>query len=52
MGTIKLYLSELISLSSALLKSTSWPTKIQAALTIADVAKSIGYCSSSIISFP
>ncbi|CAB4480178.1 ARM repeat-containing protein [Rhizophagus irregularis] len=41
MGTIKLYLSELISLSSALLKSPSWPTKRQAALTIADVAKSI-----------
>ncbi|GBC07937.1 hypothetical protein RclHR1_00780017 [Rhizophagus clarus] len=40
-GTIKLYLSELIILLSALLKSPSWPTKRQSALTIADVAKSI-----------
>ncbi|CAI2172736.1 418_t:CDS:10 [Funneliformis geosporum] len=40
-GTIKLYLNEIIVLLSTLLESPSWPTKRQAALTMADVAKSI-----------
>ncbi|CAG8534937.1 9628_t:CDS:10 [Funneliformis mosseae] len=40
-GTIKLYLNEIIILLSTLLESPSWPTKRQAALTMADVAKSI-----------
>ncbi|CAJ0756412.1 24824_t:CDS:2, partial [Entrophospora sp. SA101] len=40
-GAVKLYLKEIIELLTVLLESPSWSTKRQAALTIADVAKTI-----------
>ena len=38
---VKLYLKEILQFASAGIKSASWPVKIQAALTIADVASSL-----------
>lgn len=43
--TVKLYLSEIISIISGHIKSASWPSRIQASLTIVDLSASVDVSS-------